>query len=69
MKYRCFICNYIYDEEKEEISFDDLDDEWICPECDAFKSEFELIEKSGKNIEETNIEEEIDENFKNKYLL
>lgn len=42
-KYRC-ICNYVYDEEKEGIKFSELPADWVCPLCDAPKSDFELLE-------------------------
>jgi rubredoxin len=66
MKYKCLNCNYIYDEEKEILSFAGLNEEWICPECGASKSEFELIEEDdferGKDIfEEVEEDEEDDE--------
>lgn len=43
-KYECTNCGYIYDEEKEGVKFADLPDDWVCPECGAEKSEFELVE-------------------------
>ena len=39
-KYECPACGYIYDEEKEEVKFDDLADDWECPICGEEKSEF-----------------------------
>ncbi|MFQ6071172.1 MAG: thiamine pyrophosphate-binding protein [Methanosarcinales archaeon] len=42
-KWRCTICNYIYNEEKEGIKFKDLPDSWTCPRCGAPKSAFERI--------------------------
>ena len=33
MKYKCTICGYIYDEEVEEMKFEDLPAEWTCPLC------------------------------------
>lgn len=50
-KYKCTICGYIYDPEKGDpesnvppgTSFDDLDDDWICPVCGAGKEDFEEI--------------------------
>jgi rubredoxin len=50
-KYRCVICGYIYDPAigdpdnavKPGTSFDDLPDDWICPECGATKDEFEEV--------------------------
>ena len=45
MKYRCVICGYIYDEEKEDVPFNELPDNWICPLCGATKDDFELVEE------------------------
>ncbi len=39
-RYRCTVCNYIYDEEKEGTKFDELPDTWTCPVCGAPKSAF-----------------------------
>jgi len=39
-KYRCTVCNYIYDEDKEGNSFKDLPSDWACPVCGAPKSAF-----------------------------
>lgn len=40
MKYRCTVCGYIYDEEKEGVKFTDLPDDWKCPTCKQPKSKF-----------------------------
>ena len=40
MKYKCKICGYIYDEEKESKKFDELDKDWKCPICGVGKEEF-----------------------------
>lgn len=40
MKYVCTICGYIYDEETEGVKFEDLSEDWYCPDCGAAKSEF-----------------------------
>lgn len=53
-KWKCSVCNYIYNEEKEGKSFKELSSAWICPVCGAPKSAFirvgkEItVEKSGK---------------------
>lgn len=44
MKHRCTICGYIYDDEVEEIKFEDLPEDWVCPLCGVPKSSFELVE-------------------------
>ena len=40
-KYRCLVCGYIYDPQKGDpdngikpgTAFQDLPDDWVCPEC------------------------------------
>ncbi|HEX7382323.1 MAG TPA: rubredoxin [Nevskiaceae bacterium] len=52
-KWRCTICDYIYDEalgEPDEgiapgTKFEDLPETWTCPDCGAAKSEFILDEE------------------------
>ncbi len=39
-KYRCTICGYIYDDEKESVKFEDLPDDWKCPCCGVGKDKF-----------------------------
>ena len=39
-KFRCTVCNYVYDEAKEKVKFSDLPKEWVCPVCGASKSAF-----------------------------
>jgi rubredoxin len=51
-KYECVICGYIYDPEAGDPAsnitagtlFEDLPDDWVCPECGAAKEEFEEVE-------------------------
>jgi rubredoxin len=50
--YMCVICGFIYEEEKglpEEgvapgTRWEDIPDTWICPDCDAGKEDFEMVE-------------------------
>ncbi len=44
-KYKCTICGYVYDEEKEGIKFDDLPEDWVCPLCGVGKEMFEKVEE------------------------
>ncbi|MBN1156597.1 rubredoxin [Candidatus Woesearchaeota archaeon] len=44
-KYRCTVCNYVYDEEKEGEKWDDLPEDWVCPECGVGKDMFEKLDK------------------------
>ncbi len=51
-KYVCTVCGYIYDPEVGDdtqdiepgTSFEDLPDDWVCPECGAPKEMFEPVE-------------------------
>jgi len=47
LKWRCSVCNYLYDEEKEGTLFLELHPEWRCPICSAPKSAFSQV---GGNI-------------------
>ena len=50
-KYKCLICGYIYDPAVGDhdngiaagTAFEDLPDDWVCPECGAGKDEFEPV--------------------------
>lgn len=42
--YECTVCGYIYDEEKEGVPWDQLPEDYLCPDCDSDKSYFELKE-------------------------
>jgi rubredoxin len=51
-KWQCVLCGYVYDPEEGDPSqgidpgtdFEDLPDDWECPECGAGKEDFEKIE-------------------------
>ena len=43
MKWRCSVCNYLYDEEKEDTPFKELYSDWRCPICSAPKSAFKQV--------------------------
>jgi len=51
MKYKCKICGYIYDEEKENISFVNQDN-FVCPMCFAGKALFALYNEEEKTLEQ-----------------
>jgi len=50
--YMCVICGYIYDEEQGDeehgiaagTKWEDVPMNWTCPECDAKKDDFEMVE-------------------------
>lgn len=47
-KYECEACGYVYDPEKGDpdngvepgTAFEDLPDDWVCPDCGVGKEEF-----------------------------
>jgi rubredoxin len=51
-KWRCLVCDFIYDEAKglpEEglapgTRWEDIPDTWTCPDCGASKSDFVMVE-------------------------
>jgi rubredoxin len=51
-KWECTVCGYIYDPEEGDpdngisggTSFEDLPEDWVCPECGAGKDQFEKLE-------------------------
>jgi pyruvate oxidase len=43
LRWRCSVCNYLYDEEKEKTSFLELPSDWRCPVCSAPKSAFSQV--------------------------
>jgi thiamine pyrophosphate-dependent acetolactate synthase large subunit-like protein/rubredoxin len=47
-RYRCTVCNYVYDDIKEGKKFSDLPKEWVCPVCGAPKSVFVLLEEKSE---------------------
>lgn len=50
-KYKCLICGYVYDPAVGDpdnnvaagTAFEDIPDDWLCPECGAGKDEFEPL--------------------------
>jgi len=52
-KYECTVCGYIYDPAVGDVengikpgtSFEDLPDDWVCPECGVGKEDFEKVEE------------------------
>jgi pyruvate oxidase len=50
-KYRCTVCNYIYDEEKEKTEFSASPSNWVCPVCGASKNAFIIL--TEKTVKQT----------------
>ncbi len=50
-KYKCLMCGYIYDPQIGDpdngvppgTAFEDLPDDWVCPDCGVGKEEFEPL--------------------------
>lgn len=51
-KYECVVCGYVYDPEEGDpdngivpgTAFEDLPDDWTCPDCGASKDDFEPLD-------------------------
>jgi len=51
-RWQCLVCGFVYVEEdglpEEGIapgtSWDDIPDDWCCPDCGVSKSDFEMVE-------------------------
>ena len=44
-KYECSVCGYVYDPaENDNVPFDKLPDDCVCPVCGAGKDEFTKVE-------------------------
>jgi pyruvate oxidase len=54
-RYRCTVCNWVYDEASEGVPFAELPDDWSCPVCGAPKSAFvpEGPAKQDESVETT----------------
>jgi len=47
-KYKCTVCGYVYDPQRGDLDssvkpgtpFEELPDDWLCPQCGADKSAF-----------------------------
>ena len=52
MRYECTLCSYVYDPEVGDPTsnilpgtpFEELPDDWVCPECGGAKEDFEPAE-------------------------
>lgn len=51
-RYMCLLCGFIYDEEKgwpddgiaPGTRWDQIAEDWVCPECGASKTDFTMVE-------------------------
>ncbi|WP_406660581.1 thiamine pyrophosphate-binding protein [Methanolobus sp. ZRKC3] len=62
-KYRCSVCNWVYDEEAEGKDFDSLPDDYTCPICGSPKSAFapEGRARVGEDVKTTVAEKIIEQ--------
>ncbi len=52
-KWECLVCGYVYDPElgdpdndiEPDTPFEELPDDWMCPDCGADQEEFERVEE------------------------
>lgn len=52
-KYKCTVCGYVYDPQAGDpdngvnpgTTFEDVADDWVCPECGVGKDMFEKVEE------------------------
>ncbi|WP_151707730.1 rubredoxin RubA [Acinetobacter junii] len=51
-KYQCIVCGWIYDEAEgwpqdgiaTGTKWEDIPDDWTCPDCGVSKADFEMVE-------------------------
>lgn len=48
VKYRCVVCNYVFDEKIEGKKFKDLPDDWKCPLCNVSKDMFVPLKEKAE---------------------
>ena len=52
-KWKCRYCTHVYDEVKGDpdtgiapgTRFEDIPDDWMCPDCGATKDDYDLLEE------------------------
>ena len=57
-KWQCIVCGFIYDEAEglpdEDIApgtrWEDIPDDWCCPECGVSKDDFEMVEMDSRSV-------------------
>ena len=43
-KFICQVCGHVYDEALAGTRWEDLPEDWVCPECGAAKADFQVAE-------------------------
>ena len=72
-KFRCTVCNWVYDEEREKKKFVDLPDSYFCPICGSPKSAFVpegVIKEEDESVKTTVADKIVEqlEGFKVKHI-
>lgn len=62
--YKCSVCGYIYDESKNDKTWDELSEDWECPVCTKGRSYFGKISTVYYEEDEKEAENEINEEAK-----
>lgn len=68
-KWECIVCGWVYDEAKGDpengvapgTKWDDVPEEWLCPDCGVGKEDFELIDDAPVNAVPHHEQEHTDE--------
>ena len=55
-KWQCIVCGFIYDEERgipedgitAGTRWQDIPEDWSCPECGVSKSDFDMVELTAQ---------------------
>ena len=47
-KFKCVVCEYVYDESKNDVPWDDLPEQWVCPVCESPKKYYTPVEDEKK---------------------
>ncbi len=67
-KWLCIVCGWIYDEAKgwpadgiaPGTKWEDVPEDWLCPDCLVTKADFEMIEITDEVVEEPQVQETIE---------
>ncbi len=66
-KWLCIVCGWVYDEVKgwpadgiaPGTKWEDVPEDWLCPDCLVTKSDFEMIEITDEDIEDLPVSEDV----------
>lgn len=69
-QWECIVCGWIYDEKTGDpdsgiapgTKFEDIPDDWLCPDCGVGKEDFELLEETVEEAVPHHEEEDTDHN-------